>query len=264
MNNGHTFAILAYKESPHLQECIDSLKSQLVPSSIILCTSTPSAFLDEMAQRNGLGLFVNPEKKGIVSDWNFALKKADSQYVTLAHQDDIYFPEYSQEILAAAEKHENALIIFSGYNEIVCRKDEICVRERSLNFFVKKMLASIAFCGRKSLSSGKKLLLALGNPIGCPTVTFNKENIGGFRFDQNFSINMDWKAWYDLAQKKGSFVWVKKTLVSHRIYAGSETSQGLADNRRQEEDKKIFEMFWPPLFSKILASIYSLSYRNNS
>jgi len=264
MNNGHTFAILAYKESPHLQECIDSLKSQLVPSNIILCTSTPSAFLDAIAQRNGLGLFVNPEKKGIVSDWNFALGKASTGLVTLAHQDDIYFPEYSQKILEAAEKHEDSLIIFSGYNEIVCRKDETCVRERSLNFFVKKMLSNLFFCGRESLSSGKKLLLALGNPIGCPTVTFNKKNIGDFQFDQNFSINMDWKAWYDLAQKKGSFVWVKKTLVSHRIYAGSETSQGLADNRRQEEDMRMFKKIWPSPIALVLSKLYGLSYKNNA
>jgi hypothetical protein len=75
---------------------------------------------------------------------------------------------------------------------------------------------------------------------------------------------MDWKAWYDLAQKAGSFIWVKKALVSHRIYAESETSQGIAENRRQNEDKKIFEMIWPAFFASILAKIYSLSYKNNS
>jgi hypothetical protein len=75
---------------------------------------------------------------------------------------------------------------------------------------------------------------------------------------------MDWKAWYDLAQKAGSFIWVKKALVSHRIYAESETSHGIAENRRQNEDKKIFEMIWPAFFASILAKIYSLSYTNNS
>lgn len=257
MNDNHTFAILAYKESTHLQECIDSLKKQSTSSKIILCTSTPSAFLEDIASRNDLPLFVNPERSGIVSDWNFALNTAKARYVTLAHQDDIYFPGYAEEVLAAADSQKDTLIIFTEYDEIVCRKDKTCIRKNSLNFSIKNTLLRL-------FNGNKKRLLAFGNPIGCPTVTFNKETIGDFQFDQDFSINMDWKAWYDLAQKKGSFVWVKKTLVSHRIYAGSETSQGLADNRRQSEDRRIFEMIWPPFFASVLTKIYSLSYKNNT
>jgi len=67
-----------------------------------------------------------------------------------------------------------------------------------------------------------------------------------------------------LAQKEGSFVWVKKTLVSHRIYAGSETSLGLAENRRQKDDLKMFKKFWPAILIPIINKIYSLSYKNNN
>ena len=49
----HTFAICAYKESPYLEACIRSLKRQSVKTGIILCTSTPGAFLEELA---GLGI----------------------------------------------------------------------------------------------------------------------------------------------------------------------------------------------------------------
>lgn len=263
MNEKHTFAILAYKESPHLQECIDSLKKQTTRGEIIICTSTPSAFLENIASRNGLQIFVNPERNGIVSDWNFALNAATTRYVTLAHQDDIYFPEYTAEIARAAESQQDNLITFSDYDEIICKNNQTCIRKNSLNFFIKKTMLRLFFRNKNHRTTNKKRLLAFGNPIGCPAVTFQKYNIGDFKFDGNFSINMDWKAWHDLAQKEGSFIWVKKSLVSHRIYSESETSRGLAENRRQNEDREMFTRFWPKSCASLLSKLYSLSYKNN-
>lgn len=264
MNTQHTFAILAYKESAHLQACIDSLKKQSIASEIILCTSTPSAFLSDMAAKNNLSLFVNPMRDGIAADWNFALSKAVTKYVTLAHQDDLYFPNYAAEIIAAAERRPDTLIAFSNYDEIVCKNNETCIRKKSLNFAVKKLMLWAGFGAQGHKFKNKQRLLSFGNPIGCPTVTFNKGQIGDFQFDRNFGINMDWKAWLDLARKDGSFAWVKKTLMSHRIYSESETSRGLAENRRQNEDQKIFTMLWPSYFAIMLTKIYSLSYKNNN
>lgn len=264
MTSKHTFSILAYKESLYLQDCIDSLKKQIVPSEIILCTSTPSAFLEDIANQNSLRLCINPHKNGIADDWNFALNQATTPYVTLAHQDDIYFQNYSKDILASAEIQKDALIIFSNYNEIIEVAGEKIVRENSLNFFIKRSISSLFFRNKNHLHTGKKRLLAFGSPIGCPSVTYNKNNLGNFSFDKNFGINLDWKAWYDLAQKDGSFVWVKKILMSHRIYAGSETSQGLGDNRRQKEDLEMFEKFWPKSIAKIIYKLYSLSYKSNN
>jgi hypothetical protein len=74
---------------------------------------------------------------------------------------------------------------------------------------------------------------------------------------------MDWKAWHDLSQKTGNFLWVKKTLVSHRIHAESETSHGLNENRRQKEDFIMFKIFWPTMPAFILSIIHSLCYKNN-
>lgn len=281
----HTFAIIAYKESAHLQECINSLLNQTIKSKIVICTSTPSVFLDEIAAKNKLELFINPKRVNVVEDWNFALEKADTDFVTLAHQDDIYHAEYAKEFMAAAQKNNDALILFSDYDEIVHCENKTFVRKNSLNFFIKRSMLRFYFCklfasrtgttnaGHPNQSSleflsykltkNKKRLLTFGNPISCPTVAFNKPKIGAFKFDDKFSVNMDWKAWLDLAQKEGAFVWIRKILVSHRIHSASETSNGLAENRRQQEDLKIFESIWPKAIASLLSKIYSLSYKNN-
>ena len=46
----HTFAICAYKESPFLEECIQSLLGQTIPSTIIIVTSTDNAYIQNMAE----------------------------------------------------------------------------------------------------------------------------------------------------------------------------------------------------------------------
>lgn len=265
MNNNHTFAILAHKESSYLQDCIDSLKNQTSKSSLILCASTPSEFLREISSKNSLPLCINPQKKGIASDWNFALGRAETKYVTLAHQDDIYHENYSKEILEAMEKYADALLSFSDYEELICEEGgKISIRKKSLNFTIKKILNLLGFLFSESMEKNKTRLLFLGNPIGCPAVTFHKENIGDFQFDPDFSVNLDWDAWYRLAQKKGKFLWIRKPLVAHRIHPESETSQGLRENRRQSEDFQIFKRIWPTPIAKILGKIYALSYGNNN
>ena len=49
MSHKHVYAIPAYGDSPYLESCIQSLKAQQVASPVILCTSTPSPFLADMA-----------------------------------------------------------------------------------------------------------------------------------------------------------------------------------------------------------------------
>ena len=70
----HSFVVLAYKESPYLETCIQSLLNQTVHSEIVIATSTPSVFLQQIASRYQLRLSVNPEQKGIAADWNYACR----------------------------------------------------------------------------------------------------------------------------------------------------------------------------------------------
>ena len=64
----HTFAICAYKESPYLEECIESLKRQTIPSDIIVVTSTPSEYIQNIAEKYKLPYYINKGEKGITQD----------------------------------------------------------------------------------------------------------------------------------------------------------------------------------------------------
>ena len=84
----HTFAICAYGDSPYLEECMASLACQRQKSEIICCTSTPSPYIEGLAEKYRIPLYVREGESGIREDWLFAYRKASGDLVTIAHQDD--------------------------------------------------------------------------------------------------------------------------------------------------------------------------------
>jgi glycosyltransferase involved in cell wall biosynthesis len=245
----HSFAIIAYKDSPYLEDCILSLLSQSVKSKIYVSTSTPSEYIDALSQKYDLEVFVNPLSKGIADDWSFAYNKAKTKYVTLAHQDDIYSKNYTKECLKRAEGLAVNLITFTDYSELVDGVE----RNNSILLFIKKVLLLVL---------GVKGSLYFGSVIPCPSVMYNKLNIGEFYFNDKFSINLDWEAWIRLSDK-GEFCFVNKRLMSHRIHSGAETSKGIKDNRRKNEDRILFTKLWGKTLGSMVSKIYSLSYLLN-
>lgn len=257
----HTFAVLAYKESPYLEKCIESIKRQTVKSQIFISSSTPSKFLEKIAEGYNIPIIVSNQSEGIAGDWSFAYNRCKTKYVTLAHQDDIYLPEYTEQCLFYASRYKNNLITFTDYFELINERRS----KPSLNLFVKRLILRFFYLFKHNLhtSLSKKFLLAFGNPIACPSVMLNKESIGYFEFSKQFVYNLDWDAWLRLSQIAGDFVYVKKRLMLHRIHEGSELVVATKSGNRQMEDAALFERFWSNSFAKILLKIYALSYRGN-
>ena len=118
IKTNHTFAICAYKESPYLEECIESLINQTVKSNILIATATPSQYIDDIAAKYNIKVYVNKGEHGITQDWNFAYSKAETDYVTIAHQDDKYNPSYVENLMAYTKNAMRPLIFFTDYAEI--------------------------------------------------------------------------------------------------------------------------------------------------
>ncbi len=263
----HTFVIPAYGESPFLDECVSSVIAQDVPVEVIISTSTPNDVITSVAEKFGVKLIVNDNRQGIARDWTAAYEVATTRYVTLAHQDDIYDPKYSRLVVEAAQRNTNSSIVFCDYVErLTYIGGESKVRETNSILKVKRLILRVCYLRSVAIHQRwrKLLLLRFGSPISCPTVLFNKELCGSFRFDPSFKVNVDWDAWLRLAKMKGAFVFVRSRAVQHRIYADSATSRGLRSKDRQLEDKRIFESLWPRYVAAVLSALYRLSYGSNS
>ena len=256
----HTFAICAYKESPYLEECVVSLKKQMLKSEIIMVTSTPNEHIKLIADKYDIKLYINEGEGGITQDWNFALSKVKTKYATIAHQDDIYEEEYSLKITEYFEKSKKPLIAFTDYSEI--RNGEKIYDVPMLKIKRKMLLPFKVRAWWKSKFIRRRIL-SLGDPICCPSVAFCLDNIERPIFNNRFRSCEDWEAWEKLSKLEGDYIYIPESLMAHRIHADSATTEILQDKARIEENYIMYCKFWPKFIAKIINKYYTLSEKSN-
>ena len=61
----------------------------------------------------------------------------------------------------------------------------------------------------------------------------------------------------------GSFSFVPKGLMCHRIHQESETSKTISDNTRSKEDLETFEIFWPKWIARLIMRQYVKAQKSN-
>ena len=254
----HTFAICAYKESPYLEACIRSLKSQTVGSSILLCTSTPCSFIEKLAEKYQIPLYVRDGDSDIQTDWNYAYQMADTKYVTIAHQDDMYRKDYALTAINTMEKYKDCTMFTTDCaiikNDVLQKPDGVAL--------VKKLLRMpLRIPALNHLSWVKKSALIFGNPIICPSCTYNKELIGEPLFDSPYKFALDWDTTLKLAERPGRFLLIEKPLMFYRIHEGAPTKACILDNRRSREEVEMFAKFWPSWVVKVITHFYRRAYQ---
>lgn len=258
MKNNHTWVICAYGESEFLEACILSLKAQTVKSKIICYSSTPLESIKHLCQKYDL-LFYTKERGGIGKDWNNALSCVDTQFATIAHQDDYYEPTYLEAILPKMEQSKDVLIAYTDYFE---EKNGLKIPANK-NLKIKTlMLKTLRIIPTSHFWRNR--VLAFGNPISCPAVTYNLENLHGFRFDEEMRVSLDWYAWYKISEYKGRFVYISEKLMCHRIHEDSETTKTISDNTRTKEDLFMYQLFWPKWIANAINKAYMKSQDSNS
>lgn len=253
-----TFVICAYGNSPFLEDCIKSLKKQTVSTNIICYTSTPSDFINNICSEYNIPVF-SKEGGGIGKDWNNAWSFVETQYVTIAHQDDIYLPNFLEKTLEIFEKHTDSTIVITDYAEYRAG----IIDAKTTNLKIKRLMLNIMRVFPKS-KFWRNRVLAFGNAISCPSVSYNRANLSGFRFKEDFRTNLDWYAWYDISSHYvGSFQFINEVLMYHRIHGESETSATISENVRSKEDLEMFKLFWPNFIANLLMKFYERSQKSN-
>ena len=257
----HTYVICAYNKSPFLEDCIKSLRQQSVLSQIIMVTSTPSDYITELADKYDILLYINKGEHGIAGDWNFALSKAKTEIVTIAHQDDIYEPWYSEVVLKGINESQKPLILFTDYGEI--RGD----MKEDVNVLLKiKRMMLLPLCYKRFQSNifVRRRILSLGSPISCPTVSYFLPNLPEKLFTSGYKSDLDWQTWERLSRLTGEFIFCNKISMYHRIHADSTTTEIINENKRSQEDLEMFCKFWPRPIAILLEKIYKKGEKLNN
>ena len=261
----HCFSICAYKESPYLESCIKSLMAQTVRTEIIMCTSTPNRYISSLAEKYNIRLYVRNGKSDIRDDWNFAYDRADSEYVTIAHQDDFYGKRYTERLFKCLLKYEKTgmgknvpvSIFLSDYlpikNGKIGDKDINCRLRR----FLRLPLKNVHLAGNKMV---KKAILSLGNSILCPSVAYNKKVLGDSIFTSDLKFNIDWDTFLKLGSLKGVFLYCDYPLVGYRIHENATSKEFIENSKRYDEDLLMFKKFWHERIARLIMRFYVKAY----
>ena len=250
----HTFAICAYKESEYLEECVKSLIGQTVKSNIIMCTSTPNEHIEKIAKKYDIPLFIRKGKSDIQDDWNFAVKKAKTDLVTVAHQDDKYAKKYTENIVTNYTGKELILFTENHYyknNKVIKNKNQTIKRLLKIPMRIKFI---------RNVRWIRKLTLAFGNTINCPSVTYNKKLLGVPIFTSDLKFGLDWDTFLKIYKMKGKVVYIPKPLIYYRVHDEATSKEFIVNNKRYEEDVIMFKKFWPTWITKLIMKIYVKAY----
>lgn len=255
-----TFVVCAYKECPYLRESIESLVNQTEKAHIIISTSTPNDYIKDIAAEYGIEVRVNPEP-GQIRDYNFAIKQGNTELVMLAHQDEILHKDFAKHVIDEVNKVDDPIIAFTDYIEM---HDDKVDKKQSKMIKIKKFL--LMPLKSKMIAStiwGKRLSLRFGDPITHPSVVCVMSKMPDVLFREQYKAAMDWDLWERLSKEEGSFVYVDKILLYHRMNDLNQTAVLLkTTNERYENEYDIFCRFWPKWFSRFLMKFYSKAYEN--
>ncbi|MGF2159040.1 glycosyltransferase [Enterococcus avium] len=257
----HTFMICAYEESHYLEECIQSCVNQVSvidgKSCVSLYTSTPNPFIQEMCEKYEIKMFTKPGG-GIGKDWNNSLSFVKTKYATIAHQDDIYLPEYGNKIITTLEKYPDSNIVFTDYSEIDQNSN---LRRRNINLKIKT--CGLHLMSLVSLKGYQRRIYAFGNFICCPAVSYNMSQLENFRFDESLKMTLDWDAWERIMCRKGTIHYIANKLMYHRIHEESETTANTNDHTREKEEFAMYCRYWGEGIAKLIMKFYVLNQKSN-
>lgn len=255
----HTWLVCAYKESPYLEDCIQSLLNQKEKSDIQISTSTPNDYIAKIAAQYGIKLIIREGEPVIGADWDFALQNGNTELLTIAHQDDLYEPNYTSEMINKMNSVRKPILFSSNYAEL--RNGRKITNNRILRIKHFLVIPMKLFPGWRL---ARRFSLAFGCSICCPSITYRKSIMREYNFSKELKCDLDWDMEERLSRLKGSFAYDSRSLMCHRIHEESATTELIGEKTRNREDYEMMTRFWPKWIAKGLSKAYSESEKSNN
>lgn len=250
-----TLVICAYGVCEYLEECIKSIYKQTIRPKVLISTSTPNEHIISLADKYNIKVCVNSDG-GQIKDYNFAMKQGDTPLIMLMHQDELLHPGFVRSVLREINLTKDPIIAFTNYLEM--HNDTIDKKPSTMVLIKRIMLIPMLIKPLARVGMFKRLVQLLGNPITHPTVVCVRKKMPKVCFREEFKASMDWDLWERLSKRKGSFAYVSKVRLYHRMNDENQTSKLFkGDNPRYDEEYNIFKRFWPDFIAKFIMKFYS-------
>jgi glycosyltransferase involved in cell wall biosynthesis len=225
-----SICIPTYNGQSYLNAALDSAEAQTYSNFEIIISDDGSTdatleIISKYKKDTNLSIQVfNNTEKGIGSNWNNCIKKANGDYIKFLFQDDLLAPNCISKMVEVAELSENIGLVYCKRN-ILYTKDNpyhkswvqkygsLHNKWDQLNVIKEKVIS-----GKRYLKDSKLLKEPL-NIIGEPTATliakkcFNK--VGFFNEDMKQALDIEF--WFRL-MKDFEICFIDEKLISFRLH----------------------------------------------
>lgn len=219
-----TIAIPTYNGAAHLSATLESVLSQSDGRfELIVCddasTDNSVQVVEQCCgQRAVIHLNESGRPIGLAANWNRCMEKAQGEWLTILHQDDLLAPDFLESHLRIVSDHLY-LGMITGPVAMIDGDGLPISMGASSKFHWPE--ADFVCWPEHALSR----VLVQENPIRCPGTSFRRElglALGGF--DGRWKYVVDWDFWHRLGQAS-SVALTGRTLASQRWHGGSETQK---------------------------------------
>ncbi len=232
-----TFAIPCRNAGRHLRPLLHSLLAQTRQDfELLLVDDASNDGSPELARAvagDRVQVHRNEQPLGIGANWNRCVELARAPFVCLAHQDDVYEPEYLERMLAAFAARPDAGMAH-------CRAAAIDADGRGMPSAAERFKAHFwrHSPGRDRAAHYERLWR--GNFIVCPSMCFRADALratGPFRTDLHFAL--DWEYTFRLLRAGFGIVDVHEVLMHYRRHDDAATTAANRTHTRLGEELQV-------------------------
>jgi len=229
-----TVTIPCRDAGPFLEPLIESLLAQTFSDFRLVLVDDASRDDSVAVARKVAGDRIDIHRhdtpRGIAGNWNYGANLAETTYFCLAHQDDIYHPEFLARLVDALERTPLAGMAH-------CRSAAIDARGAAIDSGAERYKQH--FWRRLAVDDhpAQYRRLWCGNWICCPAVVYRTaawQQVGEFRSDLSFAL--DWEYWFRMLRSGHGIVDVDDILLDHRRHLSAVTATATSNCSRFAEE----------------------------
>ena len=247
----------SYNYARFLPETLDSVLHQDFDDYELLVIDDHSddasaAVLERYAKRDSrVRHRINPERRGMVQNWNDCLEWARGDYIKFLFADDrLTFPSALGQMVEQIEARPDVRLVG-------CARE--IIDEQSRTVAVK------CYAREATIRSGAEVVAAwlgrMGNPIGEPSSVLFRRADARRGFDPRYRQLVDAEMWFHLLQG-GAFAYIPECLCSFRRHDAQQSSQNRGRGIVEAEDAMLIETYGRRVFETgNRKDLFELAYR---
>jgi glycosyltransferase involved in cell wall biosynthesis len=230
MTSRVTVAIPTYNGARFLRESITSILGQTCRELTVICIDDASS--DDsagVAESVGVRVARNPSRIGLAANWNRALDLCETEFLVIAHQDDVYAPQFIERMIETLDRHPPA---FAAH----CKSTVIDEDGREIEDPAALFKERFWPRGKKEVEA-EITTLRNGNYVIAPAVMMRMPAAG--RFNETYEFVTDWDYWLRGLLDGKPMIGLNERLVSFRRHAETATLASERSMRRYEEELQL-------------------------